>query len=31
MYINGNMRPVDTIPEMEGVRIKESDGEGEFS
>jgi hypothetical protein len=31
MYINGKMRPVETIPGMEGGGIKENDGEGEFN
>jgi hypothetical protein len=30
MYVNGKMRPVETIPRMCGREIKESDGEGEF-
>jgi hypothetical protein len=30
MYINGKMKPVETIPEMGGGRIK-NDGEGEFN
>jgi hypothetical protein len=25
------MRPVETVPGMEGGRIKENDGEGEFN
>jgi hypothetical protein len=29
MYVNGKMRPVETIPGM-GRGIKENDGEGEF-
>jgi hypothetical protein len=29
MCVNGKMRPVETIPGMEG-RIKENDGGGEF-
>jgi hypothetical protein len=28
MYVNGKMRPVETIPRM--GRIKENDGGGEF-
>jgi hypothetical protein len=28
MYENGKMRPVETIPEMEGGGIKEKDGGG---
>jgi hypothetical protein len=31
MYVNGKMRPVETIQGMEGGRIKENDGRGEFS
>jgi hypothetical protein len=31
MYINEKLRPVETIPGMEGGRIKENDGRGEFS
>jgi hypothetical protein len=30
MYVNGKMRPVETIPGMEGERIKENNGGGEF-
>jgi hypothetical protein len=30
MYINGKMRPVETIPGMRGGVIKENDGGGEF-
>jgi hypothetical protein len=30
MHVNGKMRPVETIPGMGGVVIKENDGEGEF-
>jgi hypothetical protein len=30
-YENEKMRPGETIPGMEGGRIKESDGGGEFS
>jgi hypothetical protein len=30
MYVNGKMRPVETIPGME-VWIKENDGGGEFN
>jgi hypothetical protein len=30
MYVDGKMRPVETIPEMEGVEIKENDGRGDF-
>jgi hypothetical protein len=29
MYENGKIRPVETIPEMRGERIKENDGGGE--
>jgi hypothetical protein len=29
-YVNGKMRPVETVPGMEGGRIKENDGQGEF-
>jgi hypothetical protein len=31
MYENGKMRPVETIPGMGEVRIKENDGGGEFN
>jgi hypothetical protein len=31
MYVNGKMRPVETIPEMGGEEIKENDGGGEFN
>jgi hypothetical protein len=31
MYQNGKMRPVQTIPGMEGVEIKENDEGGEFN
>jgi hypothetical protein len=31
MYVNGKMRPVETIPEMGGGKIKENDGRGEFN
>jgi hypothetical protein len=30
MCVNRKMRPVDTIPGMEGGRIKENGGGGEF-
>jgi hypothetical protein len=30
MYVNGKMRPVETIPRMGGGGIKENDGGGEF-
>jgi hypothetical protein len=30
MYVNGKMRPVETIPAMRGEGIKENDGGGEF-
>jgi hypothetical protein len=30
MYVNGKVRPVETIPGM-GGRIKENDGGGEFN
>jgi hypothetical protein len=30
MYVNGKMRPVETIPGMEEGRIKENDGGDEF-
>jgi hypothetical protein len=29
-YVNGKMVPVETIPQMRGVAIKENDGGGEF-
>jgi hypothetical protein len=31
MYVNGKMRPVETIPGMGGGEIKENDGGGEFN
>jgi hypothetical protein len=31
MYINGKMRPAETIPEIEEGEIKENDGGGEFN
>jgi hypothetical protein len=31
MYVNGKMRPVETIPGMGGGGIKENDGGGEFN
>jgi hypothetical protein len=31
MYVNGKMRPVETIPEMGRRGIKENDGGGEFN
>jgi hypothetical protein len=31
MDVNGKMRPLETITEMGGVRIKENDGEDEFN
>jgi hypothetical protein len=31
MYINGKMRPAETIPEIEEGGIKENDGGGEFN
>jgi hypothetical protein len=31
MYINGRMRPVETIPGIRGRGIKENDGGGEFN
>jgi hypothetical protein len=30
MYVNGKMRPVETIPGMGGGEIKENDEGGEF-
>jgi hypothetical protein len=30
LYVNGKMRPVETIPGKEGGRIKENDGRGKF-
>jgi hypothetical protein len=30
VYINGKMRPVETIPGMGEERIRENDGKGEF-
>jgi hypothetical protein len=31
MYVNGRMRPVETIPGMGGMGIGENDGGGEFN
>jgi hypothetical protein len=31
MYVNGKMRPVETIPGMGGRGIKENDGGSEFN
>jgi hypothetical protein len=31
MYVNEQMRPVKTIPEMGRGRLKENDGQGEFN
>jgi hypothetical protein len=31
MYVNGKMRPVETIPGRRGEGIKEKDGGGEFN
>jgi hypothetical protein len=31
MYINGKMRPVETVPGVEGRGIKENDGGSEFN
>jgi hypothetical protein len=31
MYVNGKMRPVETVPGMGGGGIKENDGGGEFN
>jgi hypothetical protein len=31
MYVNGKMRPVETIPGMGGERIKENDERSEFN
>jgi hypothetical protein len=30
MYVRGNRRPVETVPGMRGVIVKENDGLGEF-
>jgi hypothetical protein len=30
MYVNGKMKPVETVPGMVGRKIKENDGGGEF-
>jgi hypothetical protein len=30
MYVNGKMRPLETIPEMKGGKIKKNDGAVEF-
>jgi hypothetical protein len=31
MYVNGNMRPVESIPGMEGGKIRENDRGDEFN
>jgi hypothetical protein len=31
MYVNGKMRPVETVPGIEGGQIKENNGGGEFN
>jgi hypothetical protein len=31
MYVNGKMRPVETVPGMGGEGMKENGGEGEFN
>jgi hypothetical protein len=31
MYENGKMRPVESIPGMEGGGIRENDGQAEFN
>jgi hypothetical protein len=31
MYVNGKMGPVETIPVIEGERVMENDGGGEFN
>jgi hypothetical protein len=31
VYVNGKIRPVETITRMEGKGIKENDGEGKFN
>jgi hypothetical protein len=31
MYVNGKMRPVQTIPGMRGGEINENDGRSEFN
>jgi hypothetical protein len=31
VYVNGKIRPVETIPGMGGERIKKNDGEGKFN
>jgi hypothetical protein len=31
MYVIGKIKPIKTIPGMEGGRIKENDGGGEFN
>jgi hypothetical protein len=31
MYVNGKMRPAETIPGMGGEGIKENDGGGKFN
>jgi hypothetical protein len=31
MYVNGKIRPVETIPGMGGEKIKENDRGGEFN
>jgi hypothetical protein len=30
MYVNGEMKPIETIPGMRGGMIKENDGDSEF-
>jgi hypothetical protein len=31
VYVNGKIRPVETIPGSRGGRIRENDGGGEFN
>jgi hypothetical protein len=31
MYVNGKIRPIETIPGIRRVEIKENDGECEFN
>jgi hypothetical protein len=31
MYVNGKIRPVETVPEVGGGRMKENDGGNEFN
>jgi hypothetical protein len=31
LYVNGKMKPIETLPIMGGKDIKENDGRGEFN